>query len=409
MAAARLQTRPPDRHGRRARRLDRLPGPAGHDRHAQLRRRRVRALRGRGGARQGRGGRRHRARRSRTCTTPRPARTCRDPRCTRPPIATALARLRAQTRRRTGSTGCCSWRSPQWRRWWRRASARRWGSPPATVAVALFLAGAQLAFGAGVIVAVLPPLAAALTGIVGALLLANPVSHPWVNRVLDAVSRHGALNHRTRRLRALLLIGTALSVAAAALLLEATNALRGLELTTVDRGSTCAGAEPPPASVVLVAVDDKTFNEPAAATVAVRPAAARARDPAADEGQGASDRLRRPVHRADRRHRRRQRADRGRPCVAARRPGDDRGRRGRHDEHLRRRHRALVQPRDAGQLELHARRRRHLPAAACSRARGSSRSRSPAPGSRAGVPIARPTARTTRGSTSRARRRASSA
>ena len=82
----------------------------------------------------------------------------------------------------------------------------------------------------GVIVAVLPPLAAALTGIVGALLLANPVSHPWVNRVLDAVSRHGALNHRTRRLRALLLIGTALSVAAAALLLEATNALRGLEL-----------------------------------------------------------------------------------------------------------------------------------------------------------------------------------
>ncbi len=130
------------------------------------------------------------------------------------------------------------------------------------VAVALFLVGAQLAFGAGLIVAVLPPLAAALTGIVGAFLLANPVSHPVVNRVLDAVSRHGAMNHRTRRLRALLLIGTALSVGAAALLLEATNALRGLELSTVDRRFDVRGPEPPPASVVLVAVDDKTLTSP---------------------------------------------------------------------------------------------------------------------------------------------------
>jgi adenylate cyclase len=132
----------------------------------------------------------------------------------------------------------------------------------AVVAVALFLVGAQLAFGAGAIVAVLPSFAAVLTGVVGALLLANPVSHPWVNRVLDAVSRHGALNHRTRRLRALLLIGTALSIAATALLLEATNALRRIELTTVDQRFDIRGAEPPPQSVVLVAVDDKTFSTP---------------------------------------------------------------------------------------------------------------------------------------------------
>jgi adenylate cyclase len=129
-------------------------------------------------------------------------------------------------------------------------------------AIAMFLVGVQLAFGEGVILPVLAQLAAALTGLVGALLLANPVSHPMVNRVLDAVSRQGGLNHRTRRLRALLLIGTALSVAAAALLLEATNALRGLELSTVDRRFDVRGAEPPPASVVLVAIDDKTLTSP---------------------------------------------------------------------------------------------------------------------------------------------------
>jgi adenylate cyclase len=145
-------------------------------------------------------------------------------------------------------------------------AAARFGTAMGLVAglaaIVLFLVGAQLAFGAGVIVAVLPPVAAALTGIVGAFLLANPVSHPWVNRALDAVSKHGALNHRTRRLRALLLIGTALSVAAAALLLEATNALRRLELTTVDQRFDVRGAQGQPESVVLVAVDDKTLTSP---------------------------------------------------------------------------------------------------------------------------------------------------
>ncbi len=130
------------------------------------------------------------------------------------------------------------------------------------VAVLAFLVGAQLAFGQGVIIAILPPVAAAFTGIVGALLIANPVSYPWVNRVLDVVSRHGAFNQVTRRVRALLLIGCALSVALTALLLDATDALRRLELTTVNQRFDVRGPEPPPADVVLVAVDDKTFSSP---------------------------------------------------------------------------------------------------------------------------------------------------
>ncbi|HEX2413076.1 MAG TPA: adenylate/guanylate cyclase domain-containing protein [Solirubrobacteraceae bacterium] len=130
------------------------------------------------------------------------------------------------------------------------------------VALVLFLVAAQVAFGSGVIVEVLPPVSAAVTGMVGALLLANPVSHPWVNRALDALSRHGGLNHRTRRLRALLLICTGLSVAVGALLLDGTDALQRLELTTVNERFDMRGPEPPPSNMVVVAVDDKTFSSP---------------------------------------------------------------------------------------------------------------------------------------------------
>ncbi|HEX6388520.1 MAG TPA: CHASE2 domain-containing protein, partial [Solirubrobacteraceae bacterium] len=134
------------------------------------------------------------------------------------------------------------------------------GLAAGVLAVLAFLGGAHIAFGQDVILAILPAVAAALTGIVGALLIANPVSYPWVNRVLDAVSRHGAFNQVTRRVRTLLLIGCALSVALTALLLDATDALRRLELTTVNQRFDVRGPEPPPAGVVLVAVDDKTFS-----------------------------------------------------------------------------------------------------------------------------------------------------
>ena len=76
------------------------------------------------------------------------------------------------------------------------------GLAAAFVAVAAFAGAAVIAFGEGVILAVVPPLAAAFVGIVGALLLANPVAHPRFNRFLDAVSPGAGMNQRTRRLRA---------------------------------------------------------------------------------------------------------------------------------------------------------------------------------------------------------------
>ena len=128
------------------------------------------------------------------------------------------------------------------------------------VATAAFAAGAVIAFGQGVIVSVVPPLAAAFTGIVGSLLLANPVSHPRFNRFLDAVSRGEGLNQRTRRLRAVMLLGTALAVAVLGLGFEAVDVLRKAEYTTVDRRFEIRG-ERQPGPVVMVAIEDKTFDE----------------------------------------------------------------------------------------------------------------------------------------------------
>ena len=70
------------------------------------------------------------------------------------------------------------------------------------------------------------------------------------------------MNRRTRRLRAMLLIGAAAFVVAVGLALEAGNALRSLEYTSVDKRFDVRGAENPPSDVVLVAVDDKTFSRP---------------------------------------------------------------------------------------------------------------------------------------------------
>ena len=128
------------------------------------------------------------------------------------------------------------------------------------VATAAFAVGALIAFGQGVIVSVVPPLAAAFTGIVGSLLLANPVSHPRFNRFLDAVGRGEGMNQRTRRLRALMLLGTALAVAVLGLGFQALDVLKKLELTTVDERFDIRG-ERPAGPVTVVAIDDKTFDE----------------------------------------------------------------------------------------------------------------------------------------------------
>jgi adenylate cyclase len=139
----------------------------------------------------------------------------------------------------------------------------RFGTPAGLlaglVAAAAFAGGAILAFDEGVVVSVVPPLAAAFVGLVGTLLLANPVAHPRMNRFLDAITREG-MNQRTRRLRAVMLLGTAAGVALLGLGFQALNILERAELSTVDQRFEIRGQRPP-GPVVVVAIDDKTFDE----------------------------------------------------------------------------------------------------------------------------------------------------
>jgi adenylate cyclase len=129
------------------------------------------------------------------------------------------------------------------------------------LAAALFLVGAQLAFNHnGAIIAVIPPLAAAATGLIATVAIANPASHPWTNWVLDRLSPAGATNQRTRRLRALMLLGTALSLVVLGLAFQAGHVLKRLELVTVDQRFDIRGTEKP-GPVAVVAIDDKSFNE----------------------------------------------------------------------------------------------------------------------------------------------------
>lgn len=70
------------------------------------------------------------------------------------------------------------------------------------------------------------------------------------------------MNRRTRRLRTGLLLAAALVAVAAGLALQATDALRRLEYASIDQRFDIRGRQAPPADVVVVAVDDKTFSTP---------------------------------------------------------------------------------------------------------------------------------------------------
>jgi adenylate cyclase len=128
------------------------------------------------------------------------------------------------------------------------------------LAVPAFLVGAQLAFNAGVIVSIIPPLAAAFTALVGTALVANPASSPWVNRVLDRVSSGEGMNLRTRRLRALMLLGTAFFIVVFGLAFQAGHVFERLEYVAVDNRFDIRGTQPP-GPVAVVAIDDDTFND----------------------------------------------------------------------------------------------------------------------------------------------------
>jgi adenylate cyclase len=129
----------------------------------------------------------------------------------------------------------------------------------AVVATGLYLVGAQLAFNAGEVLTVMPGLTAMAVGLVGTATVSAPLDHPIVNRVLDRLSPGGG-NRRARRIRTLLLLGSALVCGLGGLALMATDALRGPDLNSVDMRFDVRGPEPRPSDIVIVGLDDQTIN-----------------------------------------------------------------------------------------------------------------------------------------------------
>ena len=283
-------------------------------------------------ARQGRRRRRDRAGAAATCT-PRPAGDgdvrARDPgggdrhraatasRCTTRRLARRAARSLAARRRS--------------RRWSRCASGPPSRCSRACSRAASFLVGAQLAFNDGTIVGIVPPLAAALDG-AGGDACWSPTRRRSAGRPRCSTAssrRAGEPAHAPPARAAAARRGVLRSSPSGCALEAGARAAQRSSSRPSTRASTSAAPQPPPPDVVVVAIDDKTFDELPSPTFPFDRDAARAGDPQPDEGRREGDRLRRPVHRAEReRPKRRQRADRG----GARRAGnvvlvDDRDRR----------------------------------------------------------------------------------
>ena len=70
----------------------------------------------------------------------------------------------------------------------------------------------------------------------------------------------GAIRGRRRRLRGSLLLGVALTAIAVGVGLQASGALKRLELLTVDARFDVRGARAAPDDIVVVGIDDKTFG-----------------------------------------------------------------------------------------------------------------------------------------------------
>ena len=144
------------------------------------------------------------------------------------------------------------------------------------VAVALFLVFAQLAFNEGAIVAIVPPLAAAVVSIVFTPLAAVPSRLPL--GVADGAARAAATRTAARaRSLATSLVGSSVLIVSVTLVLQATDALERQELSTVNQRFEVRGSQGAPQNQVLVAIDDYTFTLPPKPHVAVRPPGPRGR------------------------------------------------------------------------------------------------------------------------------------
>ena len=69
------------------------------------------------------------------------------------------------------------------------------------------------------------------------------------------------MNRRARRLRGILLLVAMVVVVGGTFALDATHALRRVELSSVDERFHVRGTQPAPSNVVLVAINDKTFSD----------------------------------------------------------------------------------------------------------------------------------------------------
>jgi adenylate cyclase len=143
-------------------------------------------------------------------------------------------------------------------------AARRFGTIPAVVvalaAVAVFLVLSQVAFNQGTVMSLVPPLAAAATAIVLVPVAGVPSRLP-LGGVMERLGPPGA-NPRTRRLVATSLVGGAFVIVSTTLLLQATDTLERLELSTVNYRFDVRGSEGPTEGMILVAIDDDTFTRP---------------------------------------------------------------------------------------------------------------------------------------------------
>ena len=229
------------------------------------------------------------------------------------------------------------------------------------VAAGLFLVAAQLTFNDGTVLTVIPALIAGATATFGTLLLATPVGHPRINRVLDALSpgsgksphaeaAHGPAARRRVRLHARRARPDGRRRAPAAGPQQRRHALRRARGRADAEGRRGRRHRRP---------DDQREG----IHVPVPAYAPRQGDPAAAQGGRGGDRDGRPVHAAERQRRRGQRADHGRTLGRADgRPGHHRGRPWGQDRDLRRRGGAQVQPRHPVVLELREGPRRRDPA-----------------------------------------------
>lgn len=140
--------------------------------------------------------------------------------------------------------------------------ARRWGTAAGLVAgvlgVGVFLALAQVAFNAGMILTVVPVFVTAGLALVLTPAVSIPARSPLAG-VMERLGPPGA-NPRTRRLIASSLIGSSLFIVAVTLVLQGTKALERLELSTVNYRFEVRGSQGIPDDIVLVAIDELTFT-----------------------------------------------------------------------------------------------------------------------------------------------------